>query len=115
MAAGHWPGRQTAFFRVGEALKRMVLPALILTFSPVRGLSPGRAFVLTTRKVPKLGRVNPPSFFSSHTIAAMTSPATRVAAVPLSSALSCRTEAMKAFDIETSSLDQTAVPDHTDS
>ena len=52
------PEDQTAFFSVGEALKRTVLPALTLIASPVRGLSPLRALVLRTMKVPKLGSVN---------------------------------------------------------
>src|ERR1700685_552506 len=66
---------QTDFFSDGEALKRTVLPAFTLIDSPVRGLSPLRALVLRTVKVPKLGRVNLPAFFSSLTIASMRSPA----------------------------------------
>ena len=55
---GSVPGRlQTAFFRVGDALKRTVLPAFTLIGSPVRGLRPLRALVLRTMKVPKLGSV----------------------------------------------------------
>ena len=56
---------QTAFFRLGEALKRTVLPAFTLMAAPVRGLRPLRALVLRTLKVPKLGKVNFPVFFSS--------------------------------------------------
>src|ERR1700719_4287138 len=65
---------QTAFFRVGDALKRTVLPALTLIDSPVRGLRPLRALVLRTVNVPKLGSVNFPSFFSSLTMASIRSP-----------------------------------------
>src|SRR6185437_14072779 len=90
---------QTAFFSDGEALKRTVLPAFTLIDSPVRGLRPLRAFVLRTVKVPKLGRVNLPSFFSALTTASISSPAARLAAAPVSSADSCRTWAMNAFDI----------------
>src|SRR6185437_15703203 len=90
---------QTAFFRVGEALKRTVLPALTLIDSPVCGLRPLRAFVLRTVKVPKLGRVNLPDFFSSLTMASITAPAVRVAAAPVSSADSWITWERKAFDM----------------
>jgi hypothetical protein len=51
-------------------LNRTVFPALTFTGSPVRGLSPLRAFVFTTRNVPKLRRVKPPEVLSSLTIAA---------------------------------------------
>ena len=54
---------QTLFLRVGDALKRTVLPALTLIFSPVLGFSGVRALVFRTVNVPKLGRVNSPSFF----------------------------------------------------
>ena len=82
---------QTAFFSVGEALKRTVLPALTLMDSPVRGLRPLRALVLRTVKVPKLGSVNLPFFLSYRTIASIRSPAARLAAAPVSSTDSFRT------------------------
>src|ERR1700749_74353 len=88
----------TAFLRDGEALKRTVLPAFTLIDSPVRGLRPLRALVLRTVKVPKLGRVNLPSFFNALTTASINSPAVRLAAVPVSDADSCSTWAIKAFD-----------------
>src|ERR1700734_1499429 len=81
-----WVAAQTVFFSVGEALKRTVLPAFTLIDSPVRGLSPLRALVLRTVKVPKLGKVNLPSFFNSLTMASIKSPAARFAAAPVSSA-----------------------------
>src|ERR1700742_27511 len=90
---------QTAFFNVGEALKRTVLPAFTLIDSPVRGFRPLRALVLRTVKVPKLGRVNLPSFFNALTTASINSPAVRLAAVPVSDADSCSTWAIKAFAI----------------
>src|ERR1700729_453202 len=90
---------QTAFFSVGEALKRTVLPAFTLIDSPVRGLRPLRALVLRTMKVPKLGRVKRPLFFNSRTTACMRSPAARFAATPVVSADSWITWARNAFDI----------------
>ena len=64
-----WRTRYTAVFRVGDALKRTVFPALTFTFSPVRGLSACLALVFRTVKVPKPGSVNFPAFFISLTIA----------------------------------------------
>src|SRR5580698_11396227 len=81
---------QTAFFSVGEALKRTVLPALTLIDSPVRGFNPFRAFVFRTVNVPKLGSVNLPAFFSSLTMASIRSPAARLAAAPVRSTDSFR-------------------------
>src|SRR3984885_14426452 len=80
-----WVAAQTVFFSVGEALKRTVLPAFTLIDSPVRGLSPLRALVLRTVKVPKLGKVNFPSFFISLTIASIRSLVARLAAAPVTS------------------------------
>ena len=77
---------QTIFFRLGEALKRTVLPAFTLISSPVRGFTPLRALVLRTVKVPKLGSVNFPFFFISRTIASIRSVAARFAATPVISA-----------------------------
>src|SRR5471030_326650 len=90
---------QTAFFSVGEALKRTVLPAFTLIDSPVRGLSPFRAFVFLTVNVPKLGSVNLPLFFNSLTMASIKSPAARLAAAPVRSTESFRTWERNAFDM----------------
>ena len=62
---------QTACFRLGLALKRTVLPAFTLTGSPVRGFRALRALVFFTVKVPNEGRVKPPSFLSSRTMASI--------------------------------------------
>src|ERR1700742_4494979 len=97
--SGRKVGRYTSFLSDGDTLNLTVLPAFTLTGSPVRGLSALRAFVLATRNVPKLGRVKPPEVVSSLTMASMRSAAARLAATPVSSAESCSTEAMKAFDI----------------
>ena len=59
---------QTACFNVGDALIRTVFPAVTLTFSGFADSKPSRAFVLRTVNVPKPGRVNLPSFFSSLTL-----------------------------------------------
>src|ERR1700684_303004 len=91
---------QTAFFRVGDALKRTVLPAFTLIDSPVRGLSPFRAFVFRTVNVPKLGSVNLPLFFSSLTMASIRSPAARLAAAPVRSTDSFSIWERKALDME---------------
>src|ERR1700690_3072075 len=91
---------QTAFFSVGEALKRTVLPAFTLIDSPVRGLSPFRAFVFLTVNVPKLGSVNLPLFFSSLTMASIRSPAARLAAAPVRSTDSFRIWERNALDME---------------
>src|SRR6185312_10699009 len=80
--------------------KRTVLPAFTLIDSPVRGLSPLRAFVFLTVNVPKLGSVNLPLFFSSLTMASIRSPAARLAAAPVSSTDSLRTWERNAFDME---------------
>ena len=53
-----------------------------LIASPVREFLPLRALVFFTVKVPKLGRVNFPSFFIVFTIASITSAATLLAAPP---------------------------------
>ena len=81
-----WSRSQTVAFRLGDALKRTVLPAFTLIGSPVRGFTPLRALVFLTVKVPKLGSVNPPFFFNSFTIASITSAAARFAATPVISA-----------------------------
>jgi hypothetical protein len=59
---------------------------VIFTGSPVRGLTPLRALVFFTVKVPKLGSVKPPLFFSSLTIASIRSAAARFAATAVISA-----------------------------
>ena len=74
------------FFSVGDALNRTVLPAFTLIDSPVRGLSPLRALVLRTVKVPNPGKVNLPVFLSSLTMASIRSPVARLAAAPVNSA-----------------------------
>ena len=76
-----------------------VLRAFTLMGSPVRGLRAFPAFILRTVKVPKLGKVNFPVFFSSCLIACIRSPAARVAAAPVSSADCWIIEAIKALDI----------------
>jgi hypothetical protein len=45
----------------GDTLKRTVLPAFTLIFSPVLGFNPMYAFVLTTVNLPKPGSTNFPS------------------------------------------------------
>jgi hypothetical protein len=67
-------------------LKRTVLPAFTLIASPVRGVTPLRALVFLTVKVPKLGSVKPPDFLISLTIASIRSAAARFAATPVISA-----------------------------
>jgi hypothetical protein len=97
--AGRRGLRYTACFNLGDALNRTVLWAFTLMGSPVRGLRALRAFILRTVKVPKLGKVNLPDFFSSRTMATIRSPTARVAAAPDSSADSRITDAIKALDI----------------
>ena len=90
-------------------MKRTVLPALTFTGSPVRGFIALRAFVFFTVNVPKLGSVNPPSFFSSLTIASISVPAATLAATPVQFVLYWITPAMKALLITVSLL---PMPDH---
>src|SRR5580704_14518874 len=90
---------QTAFFSVGDALKRTVFPAFTLIDSPVRGLRPLRALVFRTVNVPKLGSVNLPLFFSSLTMASIRSPAARLAAAPVRSTESFRIWERNALDM----------------
>ena len=87
-----------AAFRFDEALKRTVLPALTLIGSPVLGFTPLRAFVFLTVKVPKLGRVKPPVFLISFTMASIRSAAARFAATPVISVEFWITSAMKALE-----------------
>jgi hypothetical protein len=96
---------QTIFLSDGDALKRTVLPALTLIGSPVRGFTPLRALVLRTVKVPKVGRVNLPSFFNSLTIASIRSVAARVAATPVISVEPRITDAMNALALMALAVD----------
>jgi hypothetical protein len=89
----------TACFNLGDALNLTVLRAFTLMGSPVRGLRAFPAFILRTVKVPKLGKVNFPVFFSSCLIACIRSPAARVAAAPRQLSRFLDNQAIKALDI----------------